>query len=186
MEFSLTKENSELYIIKVEGFDSENDARAYNYKLWAGLKWCLLNLNLPSETVIEPQDIEYYDDPLQMAKDMNEKYGTNYSRRDGQIYTDKPAIYESGKEFSRIFTVTKRIHSGVRGDVFIKCVLEGMSFPNSEEVVRSNKLKVALDLYNAYFTENSDNARFLTLIMVLEALATGKERPPFIKELISE
>jgi len=44
----------------------------------------------------------------------------------------------------------------------------------------------AFELYGAYFIESSNNARFLTLIMALEALATGTPRPPLVLKLIDD
>ena len=45
---------------------------------------------------------------------------------------------------------------------------------------------LSIELYGAYFTENSDNARLLTLVMALEALSEGKERPEYVQELIQK
>ncbi len=41
-------------------------------------------------------------------------------------------------------------------------------FASSAQVVADQKLLVALELYGAYFTEVSGNARFLSLVMALD------------------
>ena len=186
LEFSLNRHNSERYTIKVVGFGSESDALQYIDKLWAGLKWSLLNLNLPSESVTKPFDKNYYEDPLQAFNDYFESKKGRISTSEMNNFYARPAIYESSKEFKRILTGGGTVHSGVRGEDFIRNLFEGMTYQNSEHLIHNKMLRVALDLYTAYFTENSDTAKFLTLIMVLEALAIPKERPTFIKNLISE
>ena len=67
---------------------------------------------------------------------------------------------------------------------------EGLSFPKSNAFADDPKLALALDLYAAYFTEQSTNARFLTLIMALEALTIDMCRAhsvlPLLKRWLDE
>ncbi|MBA2350560.1 MAG: hypothetical protein H0V78_01855 [Burkholderiales bacterium] len=65
-------------------------------------------------------------------------------------------------------------------------LIKGASFPKSSQVGADRKLSVALDLYSAFFTEQSANARFLTLIMSLEALAIGTCKAPLALELLAK
>lgn len=53
---------------------------------------------------------------------------------------------------------------------------EGVAFPESVDVTNDSKLHTVLELWGAYFTEVSRNAKFLTLIMALETIAIAAPR----------
>jgi hypothetical protein len=63
-------------------------------------------------------------------------------------------------------------------------LIDGAAFPASAAVIDDAKLRVALELYGAYFTEFSENARLLTLVMALEALAEGTPRTALVLGLL--
>lgn len=64
-------------------------------------------------------------------------------------------------------------------------LIEGSALTGSASVSDDHKLGVALSLYAAYFTEQSTNARFLTLIMALEALALATPKAPVALDLLN-
>ncbi len=71
------------------------------------------------------------------------------------------------------------------GDV-LKFFREGIAFPESAKVIDDAKLRVALELYGAYFSELSANARFLTLVMALEALTSSTLRTELVLNLAAK
>jgi hypothetical protein len=75
---------------------------------------------------------------------------------------------------------------GTRASDVLPFLIEGAGFPNAPVVLGVEKIRVALDLYRESITEESANARFLTLVMTLEALAERKARPTSIVQLLGE
>lgn len=62
----------------------------------------------------------------------------------------------------------------------------GIGIENSTRVVEDPKLLTAFELFAAYFTEASGNARFLTLVMAIETLATGVQRTRLVLDLLEK
>ncbi|MCA9945414.1 MAG: hypothetical protein KC449_18150 [Anaerolineales bacterium] len=58
LQFSLSQQ-SKYYVLKVEGFKSENEAKDYVPKIWAGLMWILLNRGIAVEARTTLQKILY-------------------------------------------------------------------------------------------------------------------------------
>jgi len=187
LKFSLIRTSDECkYKLKIEGFAKLSDAENYICKIDAGFKWLTLNKGLPSEYVLESQKIMYVEDGKEEAKKINEDWNTNYEYVDAIIEANKPAIYESGKQIIVQSIEPLAVLLQVAKKDFFTYLLEGISFQHSDTIILDNKLRVAIDLYGAYFTESSDNARFLSLMMAFEALAKGNERPEFVQILIRQ
>jgi len=140
--------------------------------------WLLLHRGLPPNAVFEPGKVVYSDDPHQAAKNLGFKDPV-----DGFIDGGQPAVYPTGKRIvaETAGSVTALMTTPV-ADV-INFFREGISFPESAKVIDDAKLRVALELWGAYFTEISANARFLTLVMALEALAIGTPRTQLVLDL---
>jgi hypothetical protein len=65
-------------------------------------------------------------------------------------------------------------HSGLYANptklIDVKFVEESFEFPYPENVINQENLTLAIELYSNYHFERTDNARFITLVTVLEAL----------------
>lgn len=96
LKFSLIRKGDD-YKLKIEGFTEKSDAEEYINRTNAGLKWITLNKGLPSESILEPQEIVYADNGKEAAKKLNDNSGTNYSCVDALINGNMPAIYQSDK-----------------------------------------------------------------------------------------
>ena len=83
----------------------------------------------------------------------------------GQITTPLPSY--SAKDVLRVFR-------------------EGVAFSKSAKRINDAKLRLALELYAAYFTEHSANAKFLHLVMALEALTTDTPRTQLVLGLLDK
>lgn len=181
LTFSLEK-HEPFYVFTIRGFPTEDTADRYINNVWAGLMWVVLHLGLWPEAIYEPQKVVYTEDPCQAPKNLPFK-----NPSDGLIIGgNSPAVYPSEE---RPLTVTGG-HATVlltthAVDV-IRFFREGLAFPESNEVITDQKLRVAFELYGPSFTEFSLNAKFLTLIMALEALATGIHRTPLVLNLLDK
>jgi hypothetical protein len=56
---------------------------------------------------------------------------------------------------------------------------------SATQLSRDQKLATALELYGAYFTESSGRARFLTLIMAIEALTAPTKKSKIALDLLA-
>lgn len=186
LQVSLTT-NGHYCVMTAQGFPSEQDARDYVSRVWAGLMWLLLNRELSTISVLEPQAVAWAEDPKKAAENLSKSFG---------LVIDAPVDGLIDGAFPAVYLTSKRLRTITAGDVAVKlttpkasvlaALVEGSSFPRSDKLIEDNKLRVALELYGAYFTESSNNARFLTLVMALEALATGAPRPPLVLKLIDD
>ncbi len=180
LTFSLKKQDR-FYVFTINGFPSEDTAKRYINNVWAGLMWVLLHRGLPPDAVFEPGKVAYAEDPYQVAKN----YGFE-GPVDGFIDGGQPAVYPTEK---RLRTETAGqitpLQTYSTGDV-LNFFREGVAFPESAKVIDDAKLRVALELWGAYFTELSANARFLTLVMALETLTPSTLRTQFVLGLLNK
>jgi hypothetical protein len=173
------KKQDRFYVITINGFPTEDTAKLYINNVWAGLMWVLLHRGLPPDAVFELGKIVYAEEPNQAEK--------NYGFKDpvdGFIDGSWPAVYPTVK---RIVIETAGQIAPIQTystDDVIDYFLKGVAFPESEKVINDVKLRVALELWGAYFKETSANARFLTLVMALETLAPSTFKKQLVIELL--
>lgn len=183
-QFRLSK-NGNWYIFNIEGFESESEAQNAVPNLWSGLLWVLLNANLAPSTVIEVSTVTYAEDPEAAAANLSKSFGIQIEGLvDGLIDGSRPAVFRSEKKLRALVMGDATVTVTTPASRIIQLLQEHSSLPAPERPLCDRKLGVALDLYSAYFSESSPNARFLTLVMALEALASGTQRPQPVLELL--
>lgn len=178
--FTLKKQDHN-YILKIQGFSSENSAKSYINNLWTGLMWLLLHRGLPPTAQFTAGKVCLTEDPIQAAKNIGLKEPI-----DGWIDGNQPAVYPSVKRIVTETALPVNVLQTYHENDVIQYIQEGASFPASEELINNIKLKTALDLYGAYFTEYSLNAKFLTLMLVLETLKPKGKQAPKAKSLAKQ
>jgi hypothetical protein len=169
------------YVLTVEGLESQQAAEDYLQAIWAGLMWVLLQRNLAFQVHMTLQGVVWIPGPI------DNFFGTGRKvTEDGAIDVKRPMVYPSGRKLlkSEAFPVTAVIST--RASIVCDVLLEGLSFPYAASVISDRKLMIAIELYEAFWTESSQSARFLTLVMALEALATSSPRPPRVLALLEE
>jgi hypothetical protein len=186
LNLTLTKEDR-LYILRIVGFSSEEEAKNFTRNIWGGLMWLLLHRGLSPGAELKPQNITYAEDPHQAAKNLSENFGVQIEGSvDGLIDAASPAVYATGKRLRTVTMGEPSVTITTPAEDVFKYLSEGASFPKSRDIIEDQKLKVALELYGAYFTEFSANARFLTLVMAFEALASGVPRTQIVLNLLEK
>lgn len=186
LKFSLERDNR-LYILKIEGFTSENEAKHYINNVWAGLMWVLLQRKLSPDAELEAQKVTYSRDPYQAAKNLSKSMGLHYEGPiDGAFDSTRPAVYPTGKKFAVFRAGEPTVVITTQAEDFLRILGEGVSFQESDKVIENRKLQIALELYGAYFTEFTPNAKFLTLVMALEVLAIGVRKTKLALDLIEK
>ena len=175
------------YILGVQGFDSEASAKEYLNVLWTGLMWVLLNRGLAFNAVLEFDKVTYADNPLKAAENLSKSFGlTVEGRLDGLVNGNLPAVYPSNKQIRTITSGTINISTGISAEQFLSLLIEGTAIRNSLIAISNSKLRIALELYSAYFSERSSNARLLTLVMALETLTSTQPKHRVAQELLNQ
>jgi hypothetical protein len=174
------------HVLKASGFNSEGEANAFAVRAHAAFAWLLLQSGIAAIASLEPQKIAYFDDPVQAGVNIARSFGMTHTPPiDTIIEGSQTAIYPSSK--------CVKVGTGFPADVYttvptaaaLDVLIEGSAFAGSERVSDDHKLAVALSLYAAFFTEESAKARFLTLIMALEALASATQKSTIALELLN-
>jgi hypothetical protein len=186
LTFSL-KKRERFYVFTINGFSTEEMAKHYINNVWAGLMWVFLHRGLSPDAVLEPQTVVYAEDPHRAAKNLSENFGLQIEGSvDSLIDEGRPAVYPMGKQLRTIALLPATFLVTTSAEHVLRFFGEGIAFPENAKVIDDTKLRVALELYGAYFTEFSENARFLTLVMALETLAIGTLRTQLVLDLLDK
>jgi len=174
------------HVLKATGFRSEPEAHDFVARAHAAFAWLLLQKGIPAVVLLEPQHVKYYDDPVQAGINIARSFGmAETAPIDTIIEGSQTAVYLSSKNVKVGTGLPAGVYTTVPSEAALDVLAEGSGFTASSRVVDDRKLTVALALYAAYFTEESANARFLTLIMALEALASASLKEPIALELLT-
>lgn len=157
------KGKDRIYSLTVKGFLSEEQAREYIRNIRTGLYWILIDQCIPSEYSIG------IDQPIV-----------------GIIDSSKPAVFLNENNLRTLTTYAPNVIISSPSKKFIRDLIEGASYLKNPNFFNNMRLITALDLYGAHFKELSNNAKFLILVMALEALTTKIERPKIVLELINK
>lgn len=184
LSFSLNRQNY-FYVLDVKGFNSEALAKDYLSRLWAGVAWVSLNNCIPfsAETIFGT--ITYAKDP----KITSENLGASIKGvRAGFASGDQePIVYPSDKKIETMSLNASASPSSLLSfDDMYPFLVQGIDAPKSPEIILNAKLKTAIELYNTHYYENSTSTKFLTLIMALEVLATGKHKSIVTLKLLNK
>jgi hypothetical protein len=174
------------YFLVVQGFDAEESAKAYLNSLWTGLMWVLLNRGLAFNAVLEFDKVTYAN-PLKAAENLSKTFGLAVEGPlDGLVNGNLPAVYPSNKHIGAMTAGTISITTSISSEQFLSLLIEGTLIPNSLIARSNSKLRIALELYSAYFSERSSNARLLTLVMALETLTSSQPKHKVAQELLNQ
>lgn len=172
------------YALTVQGFLSQSDAKEYMLKVQSGLFWILLNRGFAFEAEWDLDDIVFAADPDAAARNVLGEKAEGPVH--GFIDANLPAVYPSNKTLLKSIIYPPQFVSGHTVDAFQKLLHDGMEIRHDSPITYQSRLWTALDLYNAYYFERSNNARLLTLVMALEALSEPHYKHQRALDLISE
>ena len=183
-ELSVTlSKHSDSYLLTVEPFSDEDTAVAFIPRIYAGLKWTMLQYDLSADFDMEPQPIHYLEDPCAVAQNLFGK-DAEVDCVDAVINIEKPAVTLSNKKISIMVAGQGSITTGVNANIALAAISEVAMLRRAEAVIQNRKLSNALELYSVFFREQSKNARFLALMMALEALTQNERKPSHVLDLI--
>lgn len=175
------------HVLVATGLPSEDEAKKFITLSRAAFAWLLLQKGIAAEADLVPQEIRYYDDPIQAGANIGRSFGGKpWDRVDTILQGSQPAVYPTNKQVKVATALPATIHTTIPSAQALETLVQGTIFPSSSRIAGDQKLAVALDLYGAYFSEQSAKARFLTLIMALETLALATLKPELALQLLSK
>ncbi|TAK63509.1 hypothetical protein [Methylobacter sp.] len=184
IEFTL-KFDGRYHVLQAEGFLTEQAAVDFMTRASSSLACLLLEKGIAAEGALQQQALKYYPDPMEAAANLSKSLGAKIEGPvDGIIDGSKAAIYLSAKNLRVATFGQANIYTTTPSDQVLQVILRGAALRGSRKLLDDPKLLTALKLYAAYFTEQSATARFLTLIMSLEALATSTLKSRVAVELL--
>lgn len=161
------------YTLVFDGLESENLAEEYLQKAWLGFNGVLLDRGVPIDWQIEAQRIVRHGTPQEMAA-MQRRQGLANTPDEvhGFIGAESPSILKVGEHYGICAAgEVKALHLLSAKDL-IESFDQSVTYCIPKDDEELSRLNLALDLYAAYFTETTRNAKFLALIMALESLST--------------
>lgn len=186
IDFSL-KSEGQYHILLAKGFGSLQNANDFLARLNGSLSWLLLQKGIAAEGSLQPQAITYLADPWKAAENLSKSFGVKIEGPvHGIIDGSEAAIYLTEKRLRVATGGQPTVFTTVPANHALQVLVEGVNFPGSGRLDNDPKLNVALKLYGAYFTEQSATARFLTLIMSLEALTVPTPKSPIAAALLDK
>jgi len=157
------------YVLTVSGFATEELAKRHFPSMWASFMWISLNRNLAASIPLQQREITLADEATREVARLRD-----YAAEDGYVYNDGWSVYISGSQLTPCPSGECKVEMQEHSMTLLRLLDEGVAFRDSGLVMQEDKLRVALELYVSSFREISITARFLTLVMVLEALAVSR------------
>jgi hypothetical protein len=180
------KSNDPYHILTVIGFSSEQEATTFVERLPAALAHLLLERGIAADVALRPRAITYYPDPVVAAENFSRSFGATFDGPlDGVIDGSAVAIFPSEKKLRTITGGFASVYTTIPARHALEILLAGANFADASRLNSDPKLATALELYGAYFVEHSGRARFLTLIMALEALTAPAKKSQTALDLLA-
>ena len=175
------------HVLTGENFPSEDEASAFLPRAHAAFAWLLLQKGIAAEAALSPQQIRYFEDPLEAGQNLSRSLGgAKFGPVDTIIDGAQAAVYPTAKLVRKATGYPAGVFTTIPSDAALRVIQEGSAFSQSGRFVADPKLGVALSLYGAFFTETSAKARFLTLVMALESIAAATLKPPRVLSLLAQ
>jgi hypothetical protein len=179
--------DGDYYILKVEGLTSEAEGIDYFYRLCSAFDWLLLQKHIPVKMELRLDNIHYASDPEKTARHFEQTMGLLYiGPIDGMASGNSPTLYPNDKHIRFVTFGSATLTVGTPVSATLETLTAGMNIRQSNHTINDHKLRLAIDLYAAFFSESTDAARLITLVMVLEALRTDLPNNQMIIELIGK
>jgi hypothetical protein len=176
--------NAPYYALVIEGLESEESAILLFRRLIVALHWTAIEMRTAVRLSQELQDVEYADDPVLTARNLNESMGLPITTVvDALIDGARPAIYMQEKMVRRLTGQPISVGLGYSPKNILDICNQGMDQPHRASI-ENPRLKLALDLYSYSKFEVTGPARFLVLCTVLEVLAPSPRISKFSEKVI--
>lgn len=182
----LIKKEAHCYVMQTSGFDSLESAENFYVNTWSGLANVTLNCGIAIDFEEDIQRADEGLDPTQTAANISKAFNIDLGNElHGIINGRSVTIFDSGKKYKTITVDKAKLTYGASSEKIAEMFSAGLSYSNKRQCFEDDKFRVALDMYRSFFVETSQNAKFLSLIMALEALTSPTPRPELITRKIA-
>ena len=173
-----------LHVLKIEGVPTEQDAENLLAKLGGGLLWAAVTRRVGLRFDLSLGPVTWCEDPEQAAANIFRS--SSVERVDGLYDGSGTTIFPTSKKMVRMTGANATVTLGENPNSFLTAVNEGAALPSAETIISDAKLKLAVETYCSSHFEASVNARFLTLMTVLEVLNPLKDEPEKVRRKLDE
>lgn len=178
LSLSIFRQNN-FYVMEIKGFESEQAAKEYLNRVWAGMAWVSLNTCIPFSAEIILGNVTFSTDLELATKNLAKSFDLHIDGGvDGLASGDQdPIVFSSNKNIRSIsFTGSASSSSPLSFNDIWHHLIEVISAPSTADITLNPKLRTAFELYSAHHYEITQNAKFLTLIISLEILFEEKSK----------
>lgn len=175
----LKKTDESSYLLKIGKFKTKEEAFEFYFKIKAFFLWASIKFRKGIKFSDNLKEINYFEElggKPQFKGDDNLKQ--IFEECDAYNLDNGPLIHPYGVKWINFGGGKVIVTAGVGVDKFADALKEVLQFPYPENVfneINGVKLQLAIDLYLSYLFESDRNARFITLVTVLEALLPPKK-----------
>jgi hypothetical protein len=171
--------------VKISGFQSESEAKAYINNLKLGFALIALRRKMGVTFNMDLQSIVYIEKEENstinvLGKEIDVK-GTKFGLLDENL----SAIYSSDIHMQILRMGNVEISISNKADDIFNILNEGLTIDN-KKVLESEKLETALEIFYSHYNVNSTTAKFLYLVMALETLTKAKKKHVKVLELLNK
>ena len=163
------------YLLSVRGFQTAAEAESFFEQVRPSFNWTSLQLETSVASDRELAKVTLREDPIADAENLLRTLGVANIGPVHGLADDVPFVFEESQNIRVTHMGQPVVTLGHPAAAFLKQFQYGLSLPAASGT--DEKLRTALDLFQAHFFETSASARFLTLTMCLEALTGGEDKP---------
>lgn len=171
-----------IYSITIGPFNTIDEAYQFFPKLCSSLLWTSLKLEAG---IIYPKLINEVHLENNLIPVHEDSHIVGWSSIDGHYDAEKAVVRPDAKKLIRTEMGRPTIICGISASKFVEYISEAILFKSPENIIKDKKLQLAIALYASYHYELSDNAKFITLVTVLEALKPQEEISDIAKEALA-
>jgi len=160
----LAKKGGTNYVITITGFSTKSEAETFTANMWGGLAKMLIDRTVPFNAPYRASEVQYLSEPT-----VNAQFAQS-GIIDGTADEGDAVAFRSEERLAVFGAGTPTVSISNPGNSFLADLAYWVGDPRSALLSADERLRTAIELYSASFTESSRRARFLTLVMVLEVL----------------
>lgn len=172
------------FILTVDGFGSEEQARDFLATAWGAVMWASVQAGVGLQAETGLGQVVDADDPIQAGMNLAQSFGLASGKpvhglADGNV----PVVLPSEKTIKfvtldGVWVGTTPIHN------MIPHLEKALRSPRTAALFDNERFRIALELWANYHREFSRTSKFLTLVMALEVLTEPKPKHSVAQELI--
>lgn len=158
------------YFMNIGPFESEQEAQDFFPKLYLALPFVSLKytIGFKYKKIMKNVDFDQY--PMELEKSNFTPNQKGPIIIEGSFYDSDPTLIPTRMNLTRFGSIPAKVTIGMGIDSFTERMSQAIEFSNIENLLTQNRLHLAIDLYCSSFYESSSNAKFISLVTVLEAL----------------